>query len=199
MSTAGFSTIDFPFFFFFSFRLYIYTLTHAQVRIRNEIRFFDLITLLELFLNGATRENIHGRYIIRTLFSRVRIHTRAFPYRHNHPSLSLSISRERSEARVYVFTLAFRIDRKDRTEGGWGWFRAVPRHKRGVPPPPARASGGSLEILVRFTYFSVKGNTKGGSAVFGGRGELAVGGGGGGGEGGGIQPSSLECGWLRGC
>lgn len=47
-------------------------------------------------------------------------------------------------------------------------------HKRGVPPAASpRASGGSLEILVRFTYFSVKGNTKGGSAVFGGRGELA--------------------------
>lgn len=125
----------------------------------------------------------------------VYIHTR-FPTDITTPP-SLSPYRERSEARVYVFTLAFGIDRKDRTEGGWGWFRAVPRHKRGVPPPPARASGGSLEILVRFTYFSVKGNTKGGSAVFGGRGELAVGGGGGGG--GGIQSSSLECGWLRGC
>lgn len=48
----------------------------------------------------------------------------------------------------------------------------MPRHKRACLP--SRASGVSLEILVRFTYFSVKGNTNGGgSAVFGGRGELA--------------------------
>ena len=81
-------------------------------------------------------------------------------------------------------------------------------------PPPSLRIGVSLEILVRFTYFTVKGSTRGEvkeDRCLAEDARRGVGGGGGGGDSGGGRAGGyweeldgnpaelLECGWLQRC